>query len=437
MFLPPRDIHTRSDSDCASWTVAAFVIAFVLLFAAPMSNTAQAQSSSANVAAVDSPPLSKFIGVWSDGDGNHEPAIAHNPNHNEYLVVWWNDRGVTRDIYARRVAADGTVLSWFSVISTPNQWNWLPDVAYSPQQDEYLIVFTRKESTTDYNIYARRVAWNGSWISADIPIRTVAGMQWYPAVAYNIVDNEFLVVYENDWSNTLRDIDAQRVRGQDGALKSWRNIATAPGAIRRLPAVAYNEGRNEYLIAYTYGASSAANGEIYGKISSASMGSLSAELKLVENVFHQDNVALAAGADEYLAVWEDGPGAGHQTLYGRRIAGDGTLSPYIKVRDEVNQIFVEPAVSFSPIFGYVTAWRHASSSSTGDDVYARIVVPHTNDTGAVFALDRSGQSQRAPALMCAESGECLFAEEDNGGGNFDIWARRILVERLFVPCVMK
>ncbi|MFQ6000499.1 MAG: hypothetical protein ACE5LG_02390, partial [Anaerolineae bacterium] len=76
------------------------------------------------------PLLSPFINIWTgDAIDNLNPAVAYNSLHDEYLVVWENDRGATRDIYARRVGSDGTVKSWFSVVSNANKWNWLPDVA--------------------------------------------------------------------------------------------------------------------------------------------------------------------------------------------------------------------------------------------------------------------------------------------------------------------
>jgi hypothetical protein len=98
-----------------------------------------------------SPPLSDFINIWAnDSVDNLNPAVAYNSVHDEYLVVWENDRGALRDIYAQRVKGDGTLKSWFSVVSYANKWSYLPDVAYSPVQDEYFIVYTYQYSASDY-----------------------------------------------------------------------------------------------------------------------------------------------------------------------------------------------------------------------------------------------------------------------------------------------
>ena len=68
-------------------------------------------------------------------------AIAYNPQRQEYLVVWYNDRPGNDDIRARRVARDGTPVGPAFYISIgPGAERRYPDVAYNPQRNEYLVV---------------------------------------------------------------------------------------------------------------------------------------------------------------------------------------------------------------------------------------------------------------------------------------------------------
>ncbi len=385
------------------------------------------------------PPLSSFVDIWTgDGVDNLMPAVAYNSNHDEYLVVWENDRGATRDIYARRVAGDGTVKSWFTIASDANRWNYLPDVVYNPVQDEYLIVYTYQVSTSDYDIWARRIKWDGSWMSAEFGIKLDTGKQWEPAVAYNSQNNEYLVVYENYWSSTMRDIAAQRVAA-DGTLLSWRNIASASNTVRRLPDVAYDNARNEYLIAYT--SQYTIDGDIRGKISSANMGTLGNEIGIVDNINDQDGVALTAAAGEYFAVWNDGdPTQG--TIYSRRISGTGTLHPFIPIANHSGMNDVDPAVAFGPAYGYLVVWRHMPSL-TEWDVHGRFVeVGQDAAAGSEFVIDNEGGTrQKSPAVACAASGQCLVVEVDNSsiGGPVDYEIRGRFVESysVFLPLVVK
>lgn len=421
----------------AHWLALFLAVGLLALLGILGGRLVQPASAGTSQATAQSPILGQLIDIWVDAVDNYNPAVAYNSKHDEYLVVWENDRGATRDIYARRVASDGTVKSWFSVVSDANWWNWLPDVAYSPAQDEYLIVYTYNYTATDYDIYARRVNWNGSSMSPEIPVDTDGDKDWYPAVAYNSTNNEYLVVYENYWAGGLRDIAAQRVKASDGSLLSWRNIATAPGTVRRLPDVAYNTTRNEYLIAYTY--QHPTNGDIYAKVASHHLGTLSSEIHIVPNTFDQDGVALAAGPNEYLAVWEDGPSPTHRTIYGRRVTGTGTLHPYIPIADHSGKACIEPDVAYGRGYGYLVTWRYASGVASGDDVYARYVMPGQNSAaGPEFVIDVSTQSQRAPAVACAPSGDCLVVEEDNWpGGDYEIRGRLVMPYRVYVPIVLR
>ena len=425
-----------------------FVIMFVLLVILAVgigllkvstSQAARLWGKEGQLNALLSPPLSDFLHIWTgDGVDNLMPAVAYNSKHDEYLVVWENDRGATRDIYARRVAGDGTLRSSFTIVSDANKWNWLPDVVYNPAEDEYLIVYTYKYNTSEYDIYARRVKWDGSWMSNEFVVNLDPGMQWEPAVAYNSQNNEYLVVYENYWSGTMRDIAAQRVAA-DGTLLSWRNISSASNTVRRLPDVAYNATRNEYLIAYTD--QYHIDGDILGKISSANMGTLGSEIKIVDNINYQDSVALTAAADEFFAVWNDGTPT-HGTIYGRRISGTGALQPYIPIANHSGKNDVEPDVAFGPAYGYLVVWRHMPSL-TEWDVYGRFVEVGQNiAAGSEFVIDNEvGTNQKSPAAACAASGQCLVVEEDNSsmGGpvDYEIRGRFIELYSIFLPVVVK
>jgi hypothetical protein len=389
-------------------------------------------------AAVDwAPRMSSFVTVWDDDINNCDPVVAYNSKRDQYLVVWWSAHTLTREVAAARFNSRGALLSSFIVVQDAAKMNWLPAVAYSPVQDEYLVAYTYAHSTTDFDIYARRIKWDGSWIGPPIPINTDLGKQWYPAVAYNSHDDEYLVVYENYWADGSRDIAAQRIRASDGAPLSWRNIAAAPGTVRRLPAVAYNAARNNYLIAYTF--QHPGDGDIYARITSANMGVLGPELHLVDNTFHQDGVALAAGPDEVLAVWEDGPSPTHRTIYGRRITGAGDLQPYIPIGDEVNQVFTEVAVAHSELYGYLVTWRHALAPDDWD-IHGRFVRAGNNAAWQQrFWIDATPRHQKSPDVACDSGGECLVVYEDDwqNGVEYDIGGRIVQGHRFYVPLTLR
>jgi hypothetical protein len=399
--------------------------------------------------AVQAPPLANFINIWVDDVDNRKPAVAYNSKHDEYLVVWANDRGATKDIYAQRVTGDGTLKSWFTVVSAAGEWYFLPDVAYSPVQDEYLIVYTYQYTTNDFDIYARRVKWDGADLGLpqyqQFIINVDGDKQWVPAVTYNSQHDEYLVVYENWWAGGLRDIDAQRVRASDGQLlgpASGYNVATAPNTVRRLPDVAYNAARDEYLVAYTYQAS-VTNGDIYGKIATFNFGILSSEKIICADSYNQDSPAVAAGPNEYLVVWEDS--ALGTSIAARRVSGDGILqgSPGgFCIACSGSEIYVEPGIAYGNIYGYLVTWRLTSGSASDDDIYGRFVKPGQDaPSDSQFVIDDNLLSQREPALACGTHGDCLVVQEDNYSVampmDYEIRGRFVLAHHVYLPLILR
>jgi hypothetical protein len=393
------------------------------------------------------PQLGSFIDIWVDDVENYTPAVAYNSNHDEYLVVWENYRPATatRDIYAQRVGSDGSLKSWFCVVHASGSENWQPDVSYSPTQDEYLIVYTYEVNANDYDLWARRVSWNGSSIYSEFAINQDADYQLNPSVAYNSQDDEYLVVYENWWSGGMHDIDARRVRASDGTPlgnASGVNIATGAGELRSAPDVAYNAARNEYLIAYTYQSGPTADGDIYGKVASANLGTLSGEIQILWNANLQNSVAVTAGPDEYLAVWQDGPSSTYRTIYSRRVSGTGTTpDPSFVIADHSN-VLAEPAVGYGSGYGYLVTWAFDTGSAVYD-VYGRYVMPgQSSAAGNEFTIDGTAHSQEEPAVACAPSGDCLVVEEDNyespaTAGDYEIRGRFVEPYNVYLPLILR
>lgn len=145
-----------------------------------------------------------------------------------------------------------------------------------------------------------------------------------PAVAYNSLDREFLVVWYNDRPYADDDIYAQRV-SLTGKLLSWFHVdygATDAGE-RRNPAVAYSSQHNDYLIVYLYQTPSG-DWDVRGRrvnrngpqgnefIIAPSANNMAGQLAVAYNNH--------PSYDQFLVVWEDGTAA-YDALWGLRVAG--------------------------------------------------------------------------------------------------------------------
>jgi hypothetical protein len=420
---------------------AVLFLIVVLLLLAPMVAAHEGVWQAERVAPSTAPRLGAFINIWLETNvDNLEPAVAYNSSHCEFLVVWSNTRsgGATKDIYARRVRADGTLLSDFAIAHNANFRNYQPAVAYSPAQDEYLVVYTYDSVITDSDIWARRVRWDGSWMSSEFAVGRKTDKQHYPAVAYNSHVDEYLVVYQNTWAGGGQDIDAERVRASDGTPLGWVNIAAGTG-LRSFPDVAHNAISNHYLIAYTFRPSSVLDpGDIYGKTASWNFDDIGPEHHICDDVNDQRTVSVAAAGEEFLAVWEDSPSATTTELYARRLDPFGTpLGPAggYWITGNPGRHDTAPSVAASAGHRYLIVWQRFMGG-LDYNVYGRYAVPGRDyGAGSEFAFDNDVRAQMAPAVACANHVGCLMAEEDSNstGGDFEIRGRLAWLYDVYLP----
>ncbi len=187
------------------------------------------------------------------------PDIAYNSMRDEYLAVWYNDRPGNDDIRAQRIAPGGGLLGGPFYISAAGDGidRRYPRLAYNVKSDQYLVVWEHQEVSAGYSIHGRRVSGDGQVMDADDLIIRGAGINLYtpskPAVAYAYSSDKYLVVWEETWHplpiNT--SIVGQVVLGTGALEGNLITISQDPGGyFRTNPDLAYNLGRNEYLVAW-------------------------------------------------------------------------------------------------------------------------------------------------------------------------------------------
>jgi hypothetical protein len=418
-----------------------------ILCAVPCTGLAEPAAAPLAPAAIQSP----ILGVWhtyrSDNVDNLASAVAYNSVRNEYLVVWEDHYASEIAIYAQRADADGNLLgSAIQVAHYGTYTSCQPAVAYSPLHDKYLVVYAQDTKPSgvpdiDYNIIAQPINGDGTKTETGFLIGGNTDRQRHPTVAYNGSYDEFLVTWDDEEGGVggWHDIWAQRINAYDWSAEPGPVCIAAAGDNRHRyqPDVAYNAARNEYLIAYTRYDS---DGDIFGKVVNADLAGtlLIAEFALIYNNSLQGDVAVAAGIDEYLAVWQDGPDASYRTIYARRVSGDGTTpSPAFLIAEHTNEVCGGPDVAYSRGYGYLLTWYYEGSTST--DAYGGYVMPGQNTlAGGEFAIDLDPGTQFDPAIACALSGDCLYVESDNSGSpDYEINGRTVRPHHVYLPLALR
>jgi hypothetical protein len=421
----------------------------VILCIAPRTGLAEPAAAALAPVAIQEP----ILGIWKnyrlDGVDDMAPAVAYNSVRDEYLVVWEEHHASEIAIYARRADADGNPLdSAIQVAHYGTYTSCQPAVAYSPAQDKYLVVYSQDSKPslppyTDYDIYGQPINGDGTKTETGFSIGGKTVHQRRPAVAYNSIFGEFLVVWDEEQGiGGWQDIWAQRVNASDWTFEPGPVcIATGDSKHRYQPDVAYNAARNEYLIAYTRYDS---DGDIFGKVVDSDLtDTLSIpEIDIIYNAYHQSEVAVAAGPDEYLVVWQDGPNTSHRTIYARHVSGNGeTPTPPFLIIDHTNEVCSGPDVAYGQGYGYLLTWSYDTPTSTAADTYGRYVMPGQGvPAGDEFCIDCSVGEQITPALACAFSGDCLYVQSDSidaVGPDYEILGRTVRPHHVYLPLVLR
>jgi hypothetical protein len=160
------------------------------------------------------------------------PAIAYNPQNNEYLVVWYGDHFADNlfDVFGQRLQADGSHVGAddfpMSMMDNGPNLDYFarhPAVAYDGRNNEYLVVWQDDELLAgEYEVFGQRVdAASGKLLDGNTRLSDMGpyGDTLFdansPAVAYGgAANNQYLVVwYGDDSTDGDYEIWGQRFAG--------------------------------------------------------------------------------------------------------------------------------------------------------------------------------------------------------------------------------
>jgi hypothetical protein len=262
------------------------------------------------------------------------PAVAWNSAEGEYLVVWEDQRNVDargRDVFGRRVSAEGSVLGKDFRISGARATAHDRHPAVAWNGTEYLVVWHdgRNMAARSWDVFGRRVSAAGVPVGPDFRISgpgATAG-EWVPSVAWS--GTEYLVVWEDARNLEARsyDVFGRRVSGSGVPLGGDFRIS-GPGATAGdfYPAVAWNGAAGEYLVVWGDGREASTRGwDVFGRVVSASGSPAGADFRICgPGADAGDAYAeVACSASGCLVAWHDerNEAARGWDIFGRRVSG--------------------------------------------------------------------------------------------------------------------
>ncbi|MEO1085456.1 MAG: hypothetical protein AAFY88_14550 [Acidobacteriota bacterium] len=393
----------------------------------------------APTAIVDSDEF-RISAMGPDGDetfDGRDASVAYDRASNEYLVVWSGDTDDGElvegesEIWGQRLDADTGAplgarlrLSDMGPDGSTGFSAERPDVAYNPRAGEFLVVWHSTDDTIDstgeIEIWGQRieagtgaeVGSNDFRISNQGPDGASNSDARRPAVAYNPVDDEYLVVWDGDGGMGLEndefEIFGQRLEGASGARLSEENFRISqmgPDGDDQFdagaPDVAHNVAQNEYLV--VWGGDSDEPGDnifaIWGQVLDGATGEAIGDHRRISTVTlnNQPNfdtrapaIAHAVSSNHFLVVFPgDLSGDRELEIFGQLVDGEtlvdvGFNRQLSDMGPDGNRGFdaEAPAVVYAPERQeFQVLWR-------GDDNTA----PYQNDEFEIFGqrLDASG-----------------------------------------------
>ena len=354
-----------------------------------------------------------------------DPAVAHDPLTNRYLVVWNGNEPYSAmshpahsEIAGQLLEADGTPVGGDFRISNAgpdtNQQSRkalrFPSVTFNAQDQEYLVVWSANPVTTEnfnhFDIWGQRVSAAGvPDASGDVRISQVGTnapfdrSAFFPDVTHNSQSNEYLVTwYANDMSNTFEyEIWGQRVNatGTEVGADDFRisNVGPDDDGLRDTgnspPSVAYNSQENQYLVVwYGDGLTTDDDYEIFGQrldaagtqipgIADFRISNGGPEGRIGYGAF-DPAVTYNPQGNEYLVTWYGNTG-NEVEICGQRVSASGTeLGQDLRVSDSGGADTTRAA--FFPDVAY-------NSGSQGPNAYLAVWYGdglETNDELEVF-----------------------------------------------------
>lgn len=365
----------------------------------------------------DAPDVLQSGPIVAESKDQIRPAVAYRMEAGEYFVVWEEAYSPTdHDIYSRRVAADGTPTGTALVVVSSIKSESNPAVAYNAVADEYLVVYEYEYAADDHDIYGRRMRADGVPLGDAFVIAGSVAFESNPEIAYSAAGNEYLVVWEHESGLdefTHNDIYGQRLAADGSDIDDFLILVDGP-LDESLPAVAHGD---TYLVVWQEKQPGTGEYDIRGLRVGSSGAIAGSEIDISTWEYDQIKPRLALNHRDglFLVVWEDHHWAwgDARDIYGQRVSTSGSLiGGNLTITGEDAEPRLNPDVSYKAAANeYVVVWEH-EVSVTDHDVYYRRVKSDGSRPEPDIPVSQGDAHEKRPVVASDDDWSYLVVWED-------------------------
>ncbi|MGC1455755.1 MAG: CFI-box-CTERM domain-containing protein [Nitrospirota bacterium] len=268
--------------------------------------------------------------VVSDPGLNQRASVAYDGINGRFIVVWAR---LSAGIYGQFVSTTGSLIGGNFVICNYQSFNNvnLPSVAYDSINQRFLVVWEDPRNSTGSNtdIYGQIVNADGSLIGGNIGVSTAVGHQFKPKATYDTVNQRYFVVWMDSRISGY-DIYGQLV-GPEGTLTGSNFVVSAAHGLMTDPVVAYDGTHQKYLVAWYDDRDLATTGSnIHGQMVNAE-GIVSGDSFTISSAAGDQAspaVAFDTANNTFMVAWQDDRTAGSSgsDIYGQFVDSGGGLA---------------------------------------------------------------------------------------------------------------
>ena len=365
-----------------------------------------------------------------------DPVLAYNSQDDEFLVVWQESSLASNtSVAAQRFTPTGTPVGDLLTIVLTAGWQIVPHVAYNSVDNEYLIDWRWQGASGPTFNSLRGKRFNADLTPVDAVYQlTTEGIGFESSLVHNPIDNQYFTTARR-YNPEPGGVFGCRIAGQT-VLDPDIELDTTQGFAFGFPApngeVAHNSLDNQYLATYAvqaYPTWSAFNvrGRLIGD-DGMPIGD-PFEINFAPNFrtfYHAATVQFDANAGRYLVVYGD---TRQMPIRGQFVCRDGRLMGYpFEISAPVPDTEVPPHLAFDPINNvYLVAWCD-SPIDTPTNVNAQLVGADGTPLGQPMVLSTTAYHEPCVQANTTGGGFLVAWRDYRNPGTIDVYGQFIGVE---------
>jgi hypothetical protein len=273
----------------------------------------------------------------SFGDLKTRASVAYDPEHGLFLVAWQVEPSPPRPgmektfIQGRLLDHCGSDHTpWSTVMEiAPKDDQWdrqQPAVAYDPVHQRYLLVYSANPGGTgsNWDVYGRFFSWdlNPFGFEPEFPIAENAGSEDDPAVALSTTSGRFLVTWSDSSAGSNLAVRGASVSSGAMTVVTSATLADHPSAHRYPADVAWEPWYNRFLIVYDD------RSDVYARTVQPTDLATGSEITVAAWPDQEINPKVATcGEAGFLIAWESLKDLTHWDVTLRFVKADGSMDP--------------------------------------------------------------------------------------------------------------